>query len=458
MKTKFWVLIPLAFILAFITSCSSDAPLLQGHIDVKSPVEVAIVFDNEGDQYLTEILTDANGNFTYDTQLPAKGVDVLVYVDGIAYGAYIQTGKTTIMDITNSQVQFSGDNVDKSTFYNEYQRAFYPMEYKPDPDMPYIYEDYLNKLNTGRDRALAAADKLDKEDREWAYRLTSAYYDKIKITLMGMDEYEGTDWSEEINALIAKVDPNSDEARLSGMLDFWYNKSDIRISTRKIHDLLTYYKEQFAAIDSVLTNEGNKKSLYYTLGSMFMMFSPSDAEIEEFYAAVAPQLDKAPNVKQRLEEIREMMKVKVVDGDAVPCDPILIAPDDSRINLSDILAKGKVVYIDIWATWCKPCCAEIPHLEKLVERFKGNDEVIFVSISTDDKKAAWLRKVEIDNPSWPQYIFDGPSGDDFMSEMSINGIPRFLLIGRDGRFISTDAKRPSDKEIDSIILDAINGK
>ena len=45
-----------------------------------------------------------------------------------------------------------------------------------------------------------------------------------------------------------------------------------------------------------------------------------------------------------------------------------------------------------------------------------------------------------------------------MDAMSINGIPRFLLIDRDGRFIKTDAQRPSDSEIDSILDSAIAKK
>ncbi len=441
-------------ILAIISSCSNEQPLLQGHIEVTAPIEIAVIFDYFGDQYVTEIMTDNAGNFTYNTQLPTKRTDVLVYAEGTAYGAYVQSGKTTIMDIHAEKVVFSGDNVAENTFYSEYQKAFYPMLYKPAPDASFVYEEFMNKLNIGRERSLIAAENIKGDEREKALRLVDAYYDKNHLELLKMYSYYGVDSSEVIDRIIDRIDPNAEETRLTGLLPYWYEKSDIYQHSKAI-DLNSYYHEQFAGIDSTLTNEGNKKSLYYLLGSMFMMFNPSQADVDAFYSAVAPQLDKAPMIKDALEDIRESMSVKVVDGDPVPCNPILIAPDNSRINLSDILSKGKVVYIDIWATWCKPCCAEIPHMEKLVERFKSNDEVIFVSISTDEKKAAWLRKVEIDNPSWPQYIFDGPSGKQFMNEMSISGIPRFLLIGRDGRFISTDAIRPSSEDIDSIIKAAI---
>lgn len=60
---------------------------------------------------------------------------------------------------------------------------------------------------------------------------------------------------------------------------------------------------------------------------------------------------------------------------------VMTAPDGRVVRLSELF--GKFLYIDVWATWCGPCCAEISHLEKLVERFAGNDKVRFVSISSD---------------------------------------------------------------------------
>src|SRR4030095_15059946 len=70
-------------------------------------------------------------------------------------------------------------------------------------------------------------------------------------------------------------------------------------------------------------------------------------------------------------------------------------PDVSakRVAMSDL--KGKIVLVDVWATWCAPCKAEIPHLKKLEEEFKGLD-IVFVSVSVDKKedREKWTRFVE----------------------------------------------------------------
>ena len=89
----------------------------------------------------------------------------------------------------------------------------------------------------------------------------------------------------------------------------------------------------------------------------------------------------------------------------------------------------------MWATWCGPCCAEIPHLEKLVERFKDNDKIQFISISVDTALKAWLNKLEKDKPAWAQFIFPKEEAARFMQAWGISGIPRFILIDRNGKNI-----------------------
>jgi hypothetical protein len=52
-----------------------------------------------------------------------------------------------------------------------------------------------------------------------------------------------------------------------------------------------------------------------------------------------------------------------------------LTTDGKKVSLSSL--KGKVVYVDVWATWCAPCRAEFPDSKKLVKEFEGNDQVEF---------------------------------------------------------------------------------
>jgi len=126
-----------------------------------------------------------------------------------------------------------------------------------------------------------------------------------------------------------------------------------------------------------------------------------------------------------------------------------------KTKLSDL--KGKYVYIDLWATWCAPCRAEIPYLQKLEEKFHGKN-IEFVSISIDKVK---------DNAKWKKFVTDKALGGiqlfadkDWESEFVVNygvtGIPRFILIDPKGNILKSDAPRPSDPELDKELNSLLN--
>ncbi len=112
--------------------------------------------------------------------------------------------------------------------------------------------------------------------------------------------------------------------------------------------------------------------------------------------------------------------------------------DGKAYTLADF--KGKYVYIDIWATWCGPCKREIPYLVELEESFHGKD-IHFVSLSCDSNTKAWEERVK-DGMKGIQLLLDSQS--TFMKDYMIAGIPRFILLDKEGKIISTDMTRPSD--------------
>ena len=119
-------------------------------------------------------------------------------------------------------------------------------------------------------------------------------------------------------------------------------------------------------------------------------------------------------------------------------------------SLADL--KGKVVYVDVWATWCGPCKREIPYLKEIEEEFH-NKNVAFVSISIDVKKDydAWRNMVTEKELGGIQLMADNDWKSKFVTDYGIKGIPRFILIGTDGNIINSDAPRPSSSEIRGIL-------
>ena len=115
-------------------------------------------------------------------------------------------------------------------------------------------------------------------------------------------------------------------------------------------------------------------------------------------------------------------------------------------SLDDL--KGKYVYVDVWATWCGPCIAEIPSLKKVEKKYHGKN-IEFVSISIDKIK---------DHDKWKKMIIDKELGgmqlyadnnweSKFIEDYLIKGIPRFIIIDPAGKIVSSNAPRPSDKKL-----------
>lgn len=113
--------------------------------------------------------------------------------------------------------------------------------------------------------------------------------------------------------------------------------------------------------------------------------------------------------------------------------------------------RGKALYIDVWATWCGPCCMEIPYMAKLTEKYKGDKRINMISISFDSDKGKWLKQLSQDKPGWKQYICPENFKSTLCREYDITGIPRFLFFDKDGNIIDLEAPRPSYEGIEEYI-------
>lgn len=114
--------------------------------------------------------------------------------------------------------------------------------------------------------------------------------------------------------------------------------------------------------------------------------------------------------------------------------------------------RGKYVYIDVWATWCGPCLAELPSLKKVEEKFHGKN-IEFVSISIDTKKdyEKWKKFVVTKELGGVQLFADNDWNSEWVKAYGITGIPRFILLDRKGNVINASADRPSSPGLSTML-------
>jgi thiol-disulfide isomerase/thioredoxin len=120
-----------------------------------------------------------------------------------------------------------------------------------------------------------------------------------------------------------------------------------------------------------------------------------------------------------------------------------ISADNKQIKLSDF--KGKLIFIDVWATWCGPCLSQKPNVLKLAERYKNNPDVVFLMVSVDSSKDKWkkyLSKRDF-NPYVQELFIEDGMYSEFGNMYNVKSIPKYILIDKDSKIINSNLDEPS---------------
>jgi len=153
---------------------------------------------------------------------------------------------------------------------------------------------------------------------------------------------------------------------------------------------------------------------------------------------------ESPTTKMLIGHIKKLEAQKKVNekiGPGKPAPEITVTGvDGKKIKLSDL--KGKVVLIDMWASWCGPCRRENPNVVKAYNKYnKDGFEVFSVSFDKPGMKARWLAAIQQDGLVWPYHGselngFNNQAARDY----SVRGIPFTCLVDAEGNIIKTNLR------------------
>lgn len=160
-----------------------------------------------------------------------------------------------------------------------------------------------------------------------------------------------------------------------------------------------------------------------------------------------------------VEKINRLRENKIPDLNAARKKAFNFLLHDStgkEYRLDDF--KGKMLFIDFWASWCAPCKAQIPYQKELEKSYAGKD-IVFASVSLDKSKLAWLKAVQEEELHGYVLHAKGDFKNEFPKAYGIESIPRYMLIDANGYIISDNMMKPENKkEMKAILNDELYGK
>ena len=205
-------------------------------------------------------------------------------------------------------------------------------------------------------------------------------------------------------------------------------KSDL-FSAKAKEYLLYVYLNRIAKTDS------QKLSTYI---SIFKKYSNDKKLIEGFESAFLVDIEA---LKQNTSEV------------------VLYDENKKTTTLSTFIEanKGKIIYIDFWASWCAPCRAAFPSSRKLHEEFKEK-EIVFLYLSTDANFEAWKKANQFEKLTENSYFIINPKTSEYLKKLAIDFIPRYVLINSNGEISNPKAPSPDSDKIKQELNNLLQSK
>ncbi len=211
------------------------------------------------------------------------------------------------------------------------------------------------------------------------------------------------------------------------LIPFLYISLLIFIPMRCFYFPLIYFLVLFATISLLITRKEVNKTIKMTsitvMSGLFVYFLFSQPLI----------IRQGESIK--IDQYGELINGKTIwdftgkKSNLLP-ESVFLDSQSKSFDLKSL--KNKTLYISFWATWCGPCRAEKPQLEKLKASFKNNSDIVFIDISVDGDEEKWKEHIESNKPSGIQLI-----SEDYAKTrnlFNLSGIPAHLVVNKKGEF------------------------
>jgi len=221
-----------------------------------------------------------------------------------------------------------------------------------------------------------------------------------------------------------------------------YGRYSLQDAQRNVSTLVQKYQNLFDSENE----RRNKNIVNYLLSNkndlsvlMFLDIFPRDKHAtlhQEVIKALYEKYPDHPIVSERNKV--ETSPANVTSIGSLAPELAFENPEGKIMKLSDL--KGKVVLIDFWASWCRPCRLENPNVVAAYNKYHEKGFEIF-SVSLDRDKGSWIKAINDDGLIWPNHVSDlGYWNSQGAKIYGVSSIPATFLIGKDGRIVAKNLR------------------
>jgi len=342
---------------------------------------------------------------------------------------------------------FLKEIVAKHTKYNNYVNSmglFYDFKNNRNKKFEYFYETSVDRyLELVEQRNETMENSFSDFAKQIAYYLQ--YRDSLQMNDLAGKKKEKEFLVEKIIAL-SKIRSNvkDTESMLLSLAKAQdgYAKYLLQEAQRKVSEMVQKYQ-------SLYDTESKKRNdvlMNYLLANkddlavlMFIDLFPRD-QYAKFHKEIITALNEKypdhPLVAERFKV--EKSPANATSIGAMAPDLAFENPDGKIMKLSNL--KGKVVLLDFWAAWCRPCRMENPNVVRVYNKYNDKGFEVF-SVSLDRDKASWIKAIHDDGLIWPNHVSDlGYWQSEAAKIYGVSAIPTTFLIDKEGRIIAKNLR------------------
>lgn len=464
-KFTFFTICLLIFYKGF---ASNNSVSIKGIVENPKELKVSFRFWEEFKPNIYPSLVELeiiDNTFEITKEINAPAIVEFSYDRNYLY-LYFEPGDQVTMSFDGMDFQaslkFEGEGAVHNNFIAEYERLFYPADFNMREfiknSSAVEFKTYLDRNNREQADFIVKSKKMSKNFREyieatstysygtWLLRYVSFHispYTRIQDTLELPDDY------------------------YNGLDNIALNKAELFY--------VPYYRSYIGShgnlkFNEIIGKEENQNEENYWLYSIEIAKNSYEGEVRDVKWAQALFLMCMLGKREQCLSEFELFKAEVSNKEYIlpieeelakqaPLTPGNKAPDFKLANLEgDMVSlsdfKGKVVYIDFWASWCGPCLQEAPAAAKLKEHYKDRDDLVFLYISIDHDENAWRNMIKEKELKGVHVLSKGWNSD-VPNNYNVSAIPKYYIIGRDGNIFSDEAEKPSHKDVTAQIDEAL---